>query len=328
MRDRIGLFAFLLTVVVATGCSAPSQRPGRQAALYRVQPWDYNGAPGQVILTDHYAIHTTIDDPQIQQGLATVMEGALAEYQHFTPGLRLSVNPMQCYIFAKRSEWAKFTRDRTGEDAAVYLQINRGGYTIRDWYVAYLISETGTYAVAAHEGWHQYVARNFKSRLPPFLEEGIATMFETIVWDHNHRPRWVLSVNPLRAEKLQHAIASQQLWPLEKLITMHAGDVVGLSGERIETFYAQNWAFAMFMWESDHGRYRPALQRMLLDLASGNVPASTGVRRVGGENWDPATARPLLEYYLGMSLQQIEREYVAYMRRIASSAHYQSSDQR
>ena len=74
---------------------------------------------------------------------------------------------MACYLFQTRDEWAAFTRTRTGADAAIYLQINRGGYTVRDWYVAYFIGDLGTYSVAAHEGFHQYVARHFRSRLPP-----------------------------------------------------------------------------------------------------------------------------------------------------------------
>ena len=309
------------TLVALVGCAAPSQRTrSAPAAQFRSEPWSFDGHTGRAILTDHYAIYSTIQDPRVQQKIAAVMEGALVQYQQFTPGLRLSSKPMECYIFAQRSEWASFTRERTGEDAAVYLQINRGGYTIRDWYVAYLISEIGTYAVAAHEGWHQYVARNFKSRLPPFLEEGIATMFETIVWDANDRPRWNLKVNPTRADRLRRAMESKQLWPLEKLIVMHAGDVVGLTGDRIETFYAQNWAFAMFLWEAERARYRPGMQRMLMDLAAGNTPPATGIRRGNGDTWNPQSARPLLEHYLGMDLDQIERSYLTYLRKIASSA--------
>jgi hypothetical protein len=286
---------------------------------YQTDAWAFEGAPGRKVNTEHYTIHTTIDDPRIQQTLATVMEGALVQYQQFTPGLRVSPRPMECYVFAKRSEWAEFTRDKTGMDAAVYLQINRGGYTVRDWYVAYLISEIGTYAVAAHEGWHQYVARNFKSRLPPFLEEGIATMFETIVWE-NGRPRWDLSVNPTRAEKLRRAMETKSLWPLGELVTMHAGDVVGLSGDRIETFYAQNWAFAMFLWEADAGRHRPAAKRMLNDLAAGATPESAGIRSAALDTWNPQSAKPLLEHYLAMDLADIERAYLEYVRQIASSS--------
>jgi hypothetical protein len=313
--------AAVVIAFVAVGCSAPAQRatptlPGN--AAIREEPWAFDGRQGRNIVTEHYVIHTTIADRELLQSLATVMEGALLQYRQFTPDLRLSSRPMECYVFAQRNEWATFTREKTGADAAVYLQINRGGYTVRDWYVAYLISEIGTYAVAAHEGWHQYVARHFKSRLPPFLEEGIATMFETIAWDAAQRPRWNLGINPQRADKLRRAIEKHSLWPLEQLITMHAGDVVGLSGERIETFYAQDWAFAEFMWNAENGRYRASMLRMLSDLANGTTPESIGIRRALIDSWNPETARPLLEFYFGMSLDQIDHAYVAYVKRIAA----------
>jgi hypothetical protein len=282
-------------------------------------------ARARAILTNHYLIHTTIDDEQVLGTLARVMEGALAQYQQFTPGVRLSARPMECFVFATRPQWARFTAEKTGDDATVYLKINKGGYTIRDWYVAYFIGDAGTYAVAAHEGWHQYVARHFRSRLPPFLEEGIATMFETITWSAG-QPRWTLSVNPVRAARLRRAIERGDLWPLESLITMHAGDVVNLPGERIETFYAQNWAFAQFLWEAENQRYRPAFQRMLGDLAAGVATPGTGARNTSTLWWNPNSARPMLEHYLAMPLDEIERAYLAYVQRIARSRRAANDD--
>jgi hypothetical protein len=236
-----------------------------------------------------------------------------------TPGVPLSTTPMECYVFARRPQWVEFTRQHTGQDAAVYLQINRGGYTIRDWFVAYYIGDAGTNSVAAHEGWHQYVARNFHSRLPPFLEEGIATSFENINWP-GRVPHWNLSVNLNRADKLKTAIQNSKLWPLDQLCTMHAGDVVSMSGERIETFYAQNWAFAQFMLNGEGGKYRPAFHKMMADLASGDADAFTGRRRTLPGTWDPRTVRPLLEHYLSMSMPQIDAAYQAYIRQLASNA--------
>lgn len=304
----------ILLLLTAVGCVQPVQ-PAAPASL-STSAWTFDGRPGRVIQTAHYRIHTTLDDEEFLDSLSQVMEGALEHYHQLTPGVRLTDEPMECYIFSRRPEWAQFTRQHTGDDAAVYLQINRGGYTVKDWFVAYFIGDVGTYSVAAHEGWHQYVARHFRSRLPPFLEEGIATMFENISWT-TRRPRWNLQVNPNRAEKLRTAIEDGQLWPLEQLCTMHAGDVVGLSGERIETFYAQNWAFAQFLWNAENGRYRAAFQRMLSDLASGQADAHLGRRRSLGDTWDPRGVRPLLEFYLTMNIEQIDAAYVRYMRQIA-----------
>ena len=312
------------------GCSSDpaNARKPRYASIVAVEPWSYPKSTARVVRSRHYAIHTTISDNDFLEKLSELMESALAQYQQFTPGVRVSPTPMDCYVFQGRQEWADFTSDKTGEDAALYLQINRGGYTVRDWYVAYFIGEIGTYAVAAHEGWHQYVARHFKSRMPPFLEEGIATMFENVRFysTSSAPPVFDLSPKSHRADKLRHAVDSKNLWPIEKLITMHAGDVVALPGAKIEAFYAQNWAFAEFLWDAEGGKYRPALQRLLSDCANGTLYAdSRSSRRRFGDSWNPDTVRPMLEHYLGMDLAQIEQAYLAYCRKIAYAAKVQSS---
>jgi hypothetical protein len=323
------LFAWLLVVLVASGgCASTatkkgavvqSTRRGGPAAI-AFEPWVYRDKPARTVRSAHFAIHTTITDAEFLEKLAVLMEGALQQYQLFTPDVQLTDDPLECYVFGKRPEWAEFTAAKTGSDAALYLQINRGGYTVRDWFVAYFIGDVGTYAVAAHEGWHQYVARHFRSRLPPFLEEGIATMFENVRY-YNSSPSWDLSPNSHRAAKLRHAIESNNLWPLDKLITMHAGEVVTLPGPRIEAFYAQNWAFAEFLWEAEDGKYRPALQRLLKDCANGTLYDGNPQprRRTVFDGWDPSTVRPMLEHYLCMELIDIDRAYRAYCRKIAFS---------
>lgn len=308
--------------LLAAGCTAPFDPVASTNRYIAFDRWSQDGFDGVNVKTDHYLIHSTIENRDTLETVARVMEGALRQYQQFAPGVRMSARPLECFIFARRGEWAEFTREHTGTDATIYLQINRGGYTVRDWYVAYFIGDVGTYAVAAHEGWHQYVARNFKSRLPPFLEEGIATMFETIDWSGS-QPRWRLGSNRTRAEKLRRGIEQNDLWPLEKLVTMHAGDVVNLPGERIELFYAQNWAFAMFLWDADNQRYRPALQRMLCDLSVGTAPETLHIRTTGGELWDPASAEPLLEHYLAMNLREIDEKYQSYLRRLANDRRHE-----
>jgi len=170
--------------------------------------------------------------------------------------------------------------------------------------------------VAAHEGWHQFVNRHFKGRLPPFLEEGIACMFEHVEWDGD-LPRWNLSINPTRTESLRKAMDAGELFKLDKLITLHAGIVVGQSPIRIEAFYAQDWAFARFLWEGENGRYRPALQKLLLDTAAGEVYDPTGSLRRSYLPWNPAGVRPMLEHYLGEPLDVTSAAFDKFMAKIA-----------
>ena len=237
-------------------------------------------------------------------------------YQEIAPGVQLSDRHLDCFIFRWRSEWDEYTQKYAGNDAKVYLQIRSGGYTIYDRYVAYYIGREGTFAVAAHEGWHQFAGRHFKGRMPPFLEEGLACMFETISWK-DRLPRWNLSVNTQRAQTLRKAMDAKDLWPLEKLISMHAGDIVGESNDRIDAFYAQCWAFAKFLYEGENGKYRPALQKWLAETANGTVydPTKSHARAIAP--WNRKAVRPMLEHYLGMELPEIDKAFNVYMKKVA-----------
>jgi hypothetical protein len=279
-------------------------------------PWSYGDEKGQIIQTTHYQIHTTIQDEDVLALLPQIMEGAMAMYRQVAPGVVISPRPLDCYIFHWRSEWDAYTQRTAGSDASVYLQIRNGGYTMRDRYVAYYIGRSGTFSVTAHEGWHQFLGRYFIGRVPPFLEEGLACMFESISWK-DRLPRWNLSLNPPRAQTLRKTLDAKAAWPLEKLCSMHAGDIIGEPGERIDAFYAQSWAFARFLWEGENGKYRPALQKWLSEAAAGTVYDPTHSHQRAGAPWNRYAVKPMLEHYLGTDIKSIEAEYDAFMKNIA-----------
>ncbi len=315
-----GLFAIAL---ILAGCASETSLQSADwngpKMLAQVSVQEIGDTPPTIklIQTDHYKIYSTIQDrPDFLNKIAQLMEGAFSTYRILAPSVPPTKDPMQCYLFADRNEWAAFTRQHTGPDADIYMQITRGGYTIHDWYVAYYIGDSSTMSVSAHEGWHQFANRHFKGRLPPFLEEGTACMFENVEWN-NGLPRWNLSVNPARALSLRKAMDQKELFPLEQLITLHAGQVVGQSGIKIEAFYAQNWAFARYLWEGENGRFRPAFQQIIADTAAGTVYDPTGSHSRSYLPWNPAGVRPMLEHYLGEDLPTIEKGYQEFMRKIA-----------
>jgi len=312
---RLGFGVGLLII----GCSQPTLGKWEgppEAAQTKVTQWSFGDEKAKLLESKHYHIYTTIKEDEVLDLLPQVMEGALSMYQEIAPGVAMSDRHMDCFIFRWRSEWDEYTQKYAGNDAKVYLQIRSGGYTIYDRYVAYYIGREGTFAVAAHEGWHQFAGRHFKGRMPPFLEEGLACMFETISWK-DRLPRWNLSVNTQRAQTLRKAIDAKDLWPLEKLISMHAGDIVGESNDRIDAFYAQCWAFAKFLYEGENGKYRPALQKWLAETAAGTVydPTKSHARAIAP--WNRKAVRPMLEHYLGMELPEIDQAFSAYMKKVA-----------
>jgi len=307
------LTALLALLVVLTGCAPqqPALHGPNSPALVEFQKLSIEGSQGCRVTSPHYQIYSTVPDSQLLHHLANLLEGAREEYRSLAPDVLPTDHPMECYLFESRSEWAAFTKAHTGEDAPIYLRVNRGGYTVGDWFVAYWIGDTATFSVAAHEGWHQYVARHLKGRLPPFLEEGLACLFEQVEWDGD-LPRWDLAVNNARLNSLRSAVADNQLYPLSQLIRMHAGQVVGKPGSKIEAFYGESWAFARFLHDGNGGRNRQALHRMLADAANGRLFADNSRQGAEGPLWDPSSAKPMLEHYLGMPLPQIERSFLDY----------------
>ena len=324
---RLGSWLATAALAAVAGCASAgpaadvpmmSDRPQGLAEPVAVHadPWSYAGHDGAVLHTPHYDLYTTVTDGNIRGRLADVMEGALTQYQRVAPGVPLTDRSMLCYVFGSRPEWTEFTRKNTGVNAYLYLQINRGGYTVGDYFVAYNVGPAATLSVCVHEGWHLFAAKHFKGRLPPFLEEGIATMFEDIQYENN-LPRWNLLMNRSRAEALRRAVDGGTLFPLGELMQLHAGNVVTQSGSRIEAFYAQDWAFATFLWSAEGGRYRAALRQMISDTADGTVFDPTGVLQDNRLPWSAVGVKPMLEHYLGLPLEQIDAAYQKFIRKVA-----------
>lgn len=311
----------LLILCLLASCTPKEklgQRLGPTAPVtIATQSWSYGDAPGYILSTPHYTVHTTLQDLEFAKKLTQLLEAAFHQYQQFAPGIDLSDKPMDCYIFATREQWADFTVKNTGSTAKVFLQINRGGYTVRDWFVAFeLPGRQRTYSVVAHEGFHQFVSRNYSGRLPPFLEEGMACMFEDIDYE-KELPRFNLSVNRSRAHALRRAIEAKSLFALDDLVRMHAGEIVSRSGLTIDTFYAQNWAFARFLWEGENQRFRPGLQKMMIDTAKGTINDPSRALKSPNAPWNPAAVPMILERYLGMSFDELSARYQTYLRSIA-----------
>lgn len=276
-----------LNLTLLTGCTRPPPPVSSSGS-----PWRWQTYAGQTLRTDHYLIHTTIADPKINDRLARTLELGMKNYLKLLPNPPTDRRPLECFIFATRREWAEYTIATTGRDAALYLQMVHGGYTINDQFVCYLGSESDTRSIAAHEGFHQFCARRFKTRLCPALEEGLATHFETLDIDHPDQPP---RSHVRHAETVRKALAENTFIPLPTLLKLDAGDVVNRSPDLIFVFYGQCWALAEFL--STDPTYQPRFQKFLIDSADGN----TGQKRGDDPN-------AIVEKYLG-SLAELDRAY-------------------
>jgi len=318
---RLIRIAVVILAVLVCGCAEQPATIGQWfgptvPAAVSIRPEPDAEQSARIAQTAHYIIYTNLDDTDLINRIGQLMEGSYSAYRTLAPDTTESQTPMQCYIFQRRDQWAEFTRLHTGPAADLYLHINRGAYTVGDWYVAYYIGEGSTISVAAHEGWHQFRARHFKATLPLFLEEGLATMFEGVQFKDG-LPCYNLSINQNRAIALRSAIETHSLWPFQQVIGMGAGDVVKRPGNEIEAFYAQAWALGRFLWDGDHGAHRAALQQLLADAAHGTIYDPTGPPHNRVRPWRQNGVKLMLEHYLQMDIEQIDTAYQAFCRHIA-----------
>jgi hypothetical protein len=289
-----GLVQMALLVILPVGCST---RAVSSAA------WPGGPEHGRTIETEHYVLHTTIEEPEFLGELVQTMEGSYRLYAKLAP-VPVERQKLSAYVYAYRDEWAEYTQATAGPLAPVYLQIHRGGYAHEDVFATFFHGRPQTLAVCRHEGWHQYVATGFERRLPPFLEEGLATLFEAGFTDEDiEQPQ----PNGTRQLRLIDAVRQRRAWPLRTLLGMHAGDVIGSDGPQIDTFYAQAWALARFLLESE--RYGPGFRRMLASYADGSIGARP-----------PVAA---LEKHLNVPFEQLEQDYQRYVRKLTGIDPYE-----
>lgn len=298
MRQPFRIAGLLFVLLLQGICSAQDK-------------WSYKGEAGNKFTTKHYIIYTTMVQGELSGDLSKIMEDANAVYERAS-GLK-SQDGLSCYIFKKRSEWEEYTKETAGDDAKTYLQIRAGGYTVGNKYVIYYAYRNDiTTSIMIHEGWHQFLSR-MKGRLPPFLEEGIACHLENAKLVDNEL---VFSRDDNRCEILRRIIEDKAFIPVGKLCTMHSGDIVGGSGEAIDSWYTHCWVFARFLMGGDNGRYKAGLNRMISDISLGQAVDRSGVHNRHGI-WIRSSVAPMLAHYLDTDMLTLDMAFRRYMIRLA-----------
>ena len=277
----------LAGLAAIAGCASPGR--------YEVEPWAEGPAGSRTLRTEHYAIHTTLADAALRDDVAETLERSRKLYDQLADAPDdAELAPADAYVFAYREEWAEHTRRTAGARAPLFLNISRGGYAENGSFSTFFSGSTAALlATCRHEGLHQHIERTYATRPPPFLEEGLATLFEE-GFDGNDLSRPLPSFE--RKRRLRDAVRRRRAWPLDELLQMHAGHVVGADDYRqVRTFYAQAWGFAHFL-ASEH---EPGLRKLMTAYAGGYAPANI-----------PAA----FEESLGMNPRQLELAYEAHVR--------------
>ena len=290
-------------------------------ALKAIESWDNQFGTGLKLTTAHYEVYTTLLEPLMLSQVPGFLESAYRGYQDQLPKPIETPNPFTIYLFANRQQWEVFTAEFTGPQAPLYLQVKKGAYYLNGACVAYNIGLEGTFAGIGHEGWHQFNSRHFKFRLPSWLDEGVAMLFETSVYDKGF---FVFEPNRnlKRLGSLKQTILKNNVIPLDQLVGINPGEVVADANDTI-AFYSQAYALVRFLRENNYGKRLPMYQQMLLDGLNGNWPLSEAEKRIAADRNIPITVgfnkmvgTTLFAHYIDSNFDKVEKEYLTFCKKI------------
>ncbi len=292
-------------------------------AVKSVQHWENKYGDGLLVVTEHYKVYTTLMDPLMLWLVPGFVESAYQGYQKQLPIPIETKTKFDIYLFADRSQWEDFTRTFAVPNAELYLKIRKGAYYLNGACVAYNIGRTITFSAIGHEGWHQFNSRHFAYRLPSWLDEGIATHFEQTRSENGwfYFEPWK---NLARLGALRKALLENRMIPLEKLITLNPGEVVGDADQStLMNLYAQSYALVRFLREEEYGRRLAKFHNMLTGALDGTWPLE-GVEKIIASDrniplttgWNKFVATKLFKYYINEDFKTLNEEYLAFCRKI------------
>ena len=291
--------------------------------LESVEVWENKYGPGLKLTTAHYEILTTLLEPLMLRAIPEFVESAYRSYNSQLAESIETTTKFTIYLFASRRQWEDFTKTFAGDKAELFLKIKAGAYYLNDACVIYNIGIERTFTALGHEGWHQFNSRLFKFRLPSWLDEGVAMLFEDYKSEQG-----VISFesadNTYRLNALENTLIKNKMISLRELIAIDPGEVLATDeSEAVMAFYSQSYALVRFLREAGYEKRLNNYHRLLLDGLKGDWPLDTTTRRIAIDRnlprtvrWNRAVGQLLFKLYIGDDFEQIEREYLAFCRQI------------
>lgn len=291
--------------------------PGPRAVIESVEPWEFAGAPGQIITTPNFRIFTTETNPTLLDRMPAFLETAL---DHYTRALVLLPRPerrMETFLMDTRAQWQRLTLQMLGQRGQNISRVGRGGFAHGGRGVFFDIGVFDTLAIASHEGWHQYTQSTFRERLPAWAEESVATYMEGHRWA-GATPVFLPWSNVERFDHLRKVHAEGRLLTLRRILVSTPEDLLTPVNEDLLTYYAQGWALIHFLHSQNGDESRAALQRMLSDAQAGRLGRAVGASmtpesRAAFARDSSGLGEAVFMAYFGSDLDGVERRFRAFV---------------
>jgi hypothetical protein len=293
--------------------------------LRAIEVWNNEYGPGLKLTTTHYEIFTTLLKPSMLCQSTEIIESAYKAYNLQLPEPIETRNKFTIYLFANRRQWESFTNNFASGQASIFRQIKAGAYCHNGACVAYDIGSERTFSVLTHEGWHQFSSRHFKFRLPSWLDEGVAMLFE-VQRTENGTFVFEPAKNAYRLDALKKTLSKNKMLPIRDLIITTPGDVLATDqAEAVMGFYSQSYALIRFLREADGGKRLNDYRRLLADGLRGNWPLDEANRKIAADRniprsilWNHTVSLVLFHDYIGDDYGLVENEYRDFCRRIVA----------
>ena len=238
-------FASAILVVLILGLFAPASRAGEL----------------RILGTNHYRLHTDLDR-SLAEDLGRRMDAMWEEYARRLANFDApSGTKFDVYLFSKRKDYLKFTGGQTN---------NSAGVTMRDRNIvaAFLEGEgrDELRRTLQHEAFHQFACTVIHKDLPPWINEGLAVMFQEGIWTGNS---FLLGqVPPRRVRQLKHDVNARRVVDFKTMLSM-PHDVWNEVLEKDKLTggvqYQQAWAMChMLVYAADQGK--PKYRARFLDM--------------------------------------------------------------
>lgn len=221
--------------------------------------------------TRHYRIESDLDTPVVLD-YGKRLDAMYDEYaRRLADFTTPSDQKFSVHLFAKKSDYAKFTGNRVPHSAGIFIPAQRALAGFEEGQ-----GRSGLRQTLQHEAFHQFAWEVISPNLPIWLDEGLAQIFEEGVWTGN---QFILGqVPPRRIADLHDDIRQGRFVSFKQFMTMSREQFQArMKDPKLgRAQYNQAWAMTHFLifaqGEDGAPRYRARLLGWLRDIHDGQQP--------------------------------------------------------
>jgi hypothetical protein len=232
----------------------------------------------RTLTTSHYRIHTDLD-ASLAIDLSLRMDAMFDEYARRFSGITdlRRAAPSDVYLFRFRSDYVAFVGSDFENTSGIFIP----GQNC----LAAFLEGQGRDALRRtlqHEAFHQFALLALGRDLPPWLNEGLAQIFEESLWTGD---RFLLyQIPPRRVRQVQADLLAQRWLDLRDLVQLSPQQWAGALADDssiARSRYNQAWTFVQFLAnasDENGNTYLPRLLTVLQAIRDGHDARRAFVR--------------------------------------------------